>query len=73
MSNVSSDLVAHLLRSGGKNVKSHLIHLDCGSEFLLIVVDVSHVNSDSSSKTVLLSLYDLVVFCQSLLKHSSCL
>ena len=38
-----------------------------------MVVDISHVDSDSASERVLLSFDNFVVFSESFLEHSTCL
>lgn len=71
VTDVLGDFESHFFRSIGQDVQGHLVHLDRSRVFLLVVIDVSHVDSDSSSKGVLLSFDNLVVFCQSLLEHAA--
>ena len=71
VTDVFGDLEPHLFGGVGQDVEGHLVHLDCGRVFLLVVVDVPHVDPDPSCEGVLLSFYDFVVFCQSLLEHAA--
>lgn len=68
---VFGDLETHFLGGVGEDIKCHLVHLNGCRIFLLVIVDVSHVHTDSASEGVLLPFDDFVVFCQGLLEHST--
>lgn len=71
VTDILGDFKSHFLRCVWQDVQGHLVHLDRSRIFLLVVVDVSHVDPYSSSKGVLLSFDNFVVFCQSLLEHTA--
>lgn len=73
VANIFSNFESHFFGSVGKDIKSHFVHLDGSRIFLLMVIDVSHIDPNSSCKRVLLPLDDLIIFGQGFLEHSTCL
>ncbi len=73
VTNIFGYFEPHFLGCVGEDIKCHLVHLDCSRILLLVVVDVTHIDPDSSSKGVLLALYNFVVFSEGFLEHSTCL
>jgi hypothetical protein len=73
MPNIFSDFETHLLWSTRQNIKSHFIHFNGSRILLLMIVNVSHIDPNSTRTIILLSFYYLIVFSQCFLEHSACL
>lgn len=71
MADVFGNFESHFFGSTRQNIQCHFIHLNSRSVFLLMIVNISHIHPNSTSKCILFSFDNLVVFSKGLLEHST--
>jgi len=69
MSNVLKNLITHLFARSRDDIQGHSVHFNGQCVFLLLVIDIPHVNSQASGLCELLAPDHFVVFLQRLLRH----
>jgi hypothetical protein len=70
MPNIPLNFKSHFLRRSWYQIKRHPVHFYCDLVFLLLEINVAHVDPESSRLRELLAFDDIVIFRQSILKKT---